>query len=426
MTRLRWLIPALALGALLPVEGYAQKFKDSKYTKDADKFIALAMTRSEKADRQNFYRQALGALQEGFTKEPQNAKIWFTAGQIYIGLSNYLAADSALDKAEQMHPPVAPDAEAEREAGWMQAFNEGVELMDAQQHDEALALLLAAEVLYAKRPEGLLNIGSIYANKGDNQKAEEAFQQAAAAAQGELFAKLDTAQQAQWKSFVEMSTLNIAQIRGARGVDHFNAEQLDEAAAAFKSAFDVNPYSRDYLFNFVQARYAKASKLEEQLATTPAALEQIKPQLIELYTGIQRDIPKVREFDPTNENIQLIHARAVKRSGELAGDTLSGRQAALKILEENDAIPVEITDLAISTDQNTATINGKIRNKKLNPGTPVTLKLTLLGYKGDTIGQMTVTVNAGASGEAAELVSFSQTGNVTGQVAGWKYEVATP
>jgi tetratricopeptide (TPR) repeat protein len=425
MNRFRGLCLVIALGAGIPSTLQAQaQFKESKYTKDADKFIALAMTRSEKADRQNYYRQALGALQEGFTKEPQNAKIWFTAGQIQVGLSNYLAADSAFDKAVQMHPESATDADAEREAGWMQAFNEGVELMDAQQYDQALALLLAAETLYGKRPEGLLNIGSIYANKGDNQNAEEAFRKAAEAAQGELYAKLDTAQQAQWRSFVEMSTLNIAQIRGARGVDHFNADQLDEAAAAFKSAFDVNPYSRDYLFNFVQARYAKASKLEEQLETTPAALTELKPQLVELYTGIVRDVPKVREFDPTNENIQLIHARAIRRTGELNGDTLAAREAALKILQANDDIPVEIMELAISMDQNTATINGKIRNKKLNPGTPVTVKLTLLGYKGDTIGQMTVTVNAGATGEAAELVTFQQTGNVTGQVAGWKYEVS--
>lgn len=426
MNRFRGLCLVLALGAVLPSSLAAQgQWKDSKYTKDAEKNLALAMTRSEKADRQNFYRMALTSLEEGFTREPENGKLWYTAGQVYVGLSNYLAADSAFDKAEQLHSESVTEIEAEREAGWMQAFQEGVDLMDAQQYDQALALLESAEILYGKRPEGLLNIGSIYANKGNNEKAEEAFQKAIAAAQGELFAKLDTAQQAQWNNFVEMSTLNIAQMRGARGVEHFEADRLDEAAASFKSAFEVNPYSRDYLFNYVQAKYAKATKLDEQAKADPAQAEQLKTQLMELYSEIQQEIPKVREFDPTNENIQLIHAQAVKRHGELAGDTTKAREAALKILTDNDDLPVEITELSISTDESTATVSGKVRNKKLTAGAPVTIKLTLIGYKGDTIGEMTATVNAGASGEDAEPVTFQQTGEVKGQVAGWKYVVTT-
>jgi hypothetical protein len=88
-------------------------------------------------------------------------------------------------------------------------------------------------------------------------------------------------------------------------------------------------------------------------------------------------------------------------------------------------VPVEVTELSIATDQGTATVTGKIRNKKLAEGTPVTVKVTLIGYKGDTIGEMTATVNAGASGEEATPVTFEQTGAVTGSVAGWKYEVTT-
>jgi tetratricopeptide (TPR) repeat protein len=297
--------------------------------------------------------------------------------------------------------------------------------MDQQQYDQALTILLAAENLYAKRPEALLNIGSIYANKGDPDKAEEAFAKAAAAAQGELVAKLDTATQQQWKKYVEMSTLNIAQIRGQKGVELFQAEDFDGAAQAFARAAEVNPYSRDYLYNYIQARYAKSTKLEEELEADKTKLDAHKPVLLEIYSKLLTDIPKVRTYDPTNETLLLIQGRAVRRQGELQGDTLAARQAALKLYEQADAIPVEVLDLQITTEESTATVAGKLRNKKANPGTPVTIKVTLLGYKGDAIGQMTVTVNAGPSGEGAEPVTFTQTGEVKGTVAGWKYEVSS-
>ena len=424
MNRTRGLTLVLALGAALPMSAAAQEFKDTKYTKDADKFLALAMTRSDPADRANYYRQALAALAEGFTREANNAKIWYTAGQAHVGLSNYVAADSCFDKAVQLHPDISSDIEAEREAGWMAAFEQGVALMDEEKHDEALTMLQSAEVLYDKRPEALLNIGSIHANRGNNDLAEEAFRKAAAAAQGELYEKLDSASQANWKSYVEMATLNIAQMRGQEGVGHFETEDYEAAAAAFKSAMEVNPYSRDYLFNYVQAKYAKASDLEAQLTEDSTKLAVLTPELVSLYTELQAEIPKVRVYDPTNENLVYIQARALRREGELKGDTTANVRT-LRLLEEIDAVPVEVTELTIGTDQGTATVAGKVRNKKLAEGSPVTVRVTLLGYKGDTIGQMTVTVNAGAAGEEATSVSFEQTATITGSVAGWKYEVTT-
>ena len=422
MNRIRALPLLLALAAVLPGQVAAQKFKDSKYTKDADKFLALAMTRGDKADRQQMYQQALNALMEGFEKDADNGKLWYVAGQAYVGLGRYAAADSAFDKATTISPEMMEQVEAEREAGWMQGFQEGVELMDQQQYDQALAVLEGAEVLYDKRPEALLNIGSIYANRGEHEKAERAFEMAARAAQGELVAKLDSASQEQWKRYIEMSTLNIAQIRGGRGVDEFSAGNFDAAADAFKRAAEVNPYSRDYLFNYVQAKYAKATKLEEEVEADASKLEGVKAELVQLYGLLQAEIPKVREFDPTNENLLAIQARAVRREGELKGDTLTARQATLVILQQLDAIPVEVTELAIAAEAEAATISGKVRNKKLDPNAPVSLKITLIGYKGDVIGETSVTVNVG---EKESETPFQTTANIGAQVAGWKYQLTS-
>lgn len=415
------LILVLASFALaLPTAVSAQKYRDDKYTKEADKFLALAMTRAEGPDRTALYQQALDALTEGFEKEADNGQIWYTAGIAYVGLGRYAEADEAFDKAVAIHPESAEEIEAEREAGWMQAFSEGVALMDQQQYLEALAVMEKGEALYPKRPEGLLNMGSMYANIGEYDKAEDAFTRAAAAAQGELFEQLDAETQASWTGYVEMATLNIAQIRGSQGVDAFTAADYDAAAAAFQRAMEVNPYSRDYLLNYVQAKYAKARDLEEEVETDSSKLDANKPVMLALYSSLQQEIPKVRELDPTNENLMLIQVQAVRRGNELMGDTIAAQQGALAILEAAQAMPVEVMEMSILPGDGAATISGKIRNKNLAANAPVTLNVTLIGYKGDEIGTLTVTVNVG---DADSVTPFEQDTMITGQVAGWKYEV---
>lgn len=424
MNRCRGLATALVVGALLvPASAFAQTNRDTKYTKEAGKFIGLAMMRADTAERNQNYREALTALEEAFTREADNARVWFIAGQAYAGLRDYAKADEAFDKAVELHPEYAEDVEGEREAAWLDGFQAGVELMDAQQYAQALATLQASHDLYPHRPEGLLNIGSIYANQGDIAEAVKAFEQAIAAARGPHREKLDTAGQAQWDKFAEMAELNIAQMTGAQGVEQFQAENYAGAAAAFQKAAEMNPHARDYLFNIVQAHYAQATALEEQRDT--AAAQGSAPQdaeLTRLYDGLRGEIQRVREYDPNNESLLAILARAERRHAELTGDTEAGQQRALRVLENLRDMPVEVQDLIVTPGETEATVQGKVMNRTLATGAPVTVKITLLGANGTPIGEAEAKVNAPDKEAATE---FQITAPVTGQVAGWKYQVVS-
>ena len=108
----------LALAALLalPAAAVAQKAPpDTKETKDAEKFIGLAMMRANPEQKRPLYEQAIKPLQQGIVKTPDNAKVWFMAGQVYVGLGQFLSADSAFRKAVQLFPGYAEDVEGERE-----------------------------------------------------------------------------------------------------------------------------------------------------------------------------------------------------------------------------------------------------------------------------------------------------------------------
>ncbi len=436
MTGFRGLSFALILTALTVPAAAAgqQKPKDSKYTKDATRFIGLAMMR-QTPERQKLYQDALNALREGFEKDAENPKFWFTAGQVYAGLAHLDSATIAFNKAIQLHPPYAADVEGEREAAWVVGFERGVELMDEQKNDEALVVFEAANTMWPHRPEAWMNVGSIYANRGNGAKAVEAFEKAIEATKGPMLEKLDSMGKAQWKNYAELSAVNVGQLLGAEGVAKFTegeaAADRDAALKSFKEAEDlfrrattVNPHSRDFLFNIVQSAYAQALKFEEQLEATPAAKAQVAPQLIGIYQALAPDIRKVQTYDPNNDDLYVIMARAAKRRGELAGDTTAAQQGALAILTERDKMPVEIADVAIvpNADNTAAEIKGSVKNKKLTAGAPITIQLTLLDRSGATIGEQQITVNAPAPDAS---VAFNATTNIAGQIAGWKYQVVS-
>lgn len=421
MTRFKRIAPVLFLGLLVPATAEAQENEDNKWTKEAQKFIGLAMTRQTPEERAQYYQQALDAVRPAFTEDADNARTWHVAGQAYAGIGQYVAADSAFDKAVSIAPELEEEIEPEREAGWMEAFDKGVTLMDQQQFDSALTVLTAAQQLYDKRPEALLNIGSIYANQNELDKAETAFMQAAEASKGPLYEQLDSASKVQWDRYAEMSVLNVAQMRGTRGVDAFTAGDHASAAEWFKKAAEVNPYSRDYLYNYVQARYALVTEHENTIQTDSSQVEQLKPEMLEIYSSLPAEIEKVKEFDPTNEQLILILARSQRRHGELMGDTTGGRQTAYATLQTVEQIPVEVMDLAIAPEETTATVTGKVRNKSLAAGAPVAVTITLIGSEGQTVGELAFTVNTGEKDATAD---FQQSTEITGQVAGWKYTVS--
>lgn len=411
---------------LLPAVAVAQKPKDTKQTKEAAKYVGLAMTRTDDASKQEMYQKGLEALKDALQKDADNPKVWYVAGQIQVGLHHYAAADSAFTKAEQLYPDYAQELESEREAGWIDAFTEGVDLMDRQQNDSALAVFQAGQKLYPKRPEALLNIGSIYYSKNEMDKAEDAFRQVIAIVNQPKPAGLSEQDAKKWQGYAEMAQSNIAQMKGAEGVHAFSADDFVKAAQDFRDAIKINPYSRDFQFNLAQSLYARARDLEAKKdSVSPEEKSSINQELGQIYPELRTVVQQVREFDPNNEDMLLILAQTERRAGELPGDSASrvaGQRAALKVLQEHDALPVGISNLQIVPADSTATVNGVVTNRKLTAGAPVTVKIMLLGRDGAVVGQGEVTANVA---EPEKPADFSLDIKTTGSVAGWKYEVSS-
>jgi tetratricopeptide (TPR) repeat protein len=421
MIRLRRLNIALALLVVLPTVASAQR--DTRYTREASKFLGLAMTRSDQAQKAEMYQQAMVHLREGMERDADNAKVWLLSGTVLAALGEMQDADRAFTRAVQMHPAYAEEVAGEREAAWIEAFNRGIELMDQQDYDEAIRVMEGAQLIYDQRPEALMNLGALYANKGENKKAIAALERAAEISQGPLFEQLDEEGQASWLRFRELARVNVAQMAAAEGVDAFQQEQYVQAAEQFRRAAELNPHARDYWFNYVQAIWAQTSKLEDGLEAGGAAADEARQKLPALYEQVETAIRKTRELDPNSEILYLIEARAHRVRGDMAeaGPARdAGHQAALKVLEAHDRLAVTLDNLQIYSDGEGIAIAGELTNRKAAADTPVRIQFTFVALDGSTLGQETVTVSAPAP-EAT--VEFSGRADLEAAFAGWRYTV---
>jgi tetratricopeptide (TPR) repeat protein len=442
MTRLPRRTLAFAAMLAVPALVAAQKAPpDTKQTKDAEKFLGLAMMRQNPEQKRPFYEQALKPLQEGMAKNPENAKVWFMVGQVYVGLGNFLGADSAFKKAEQLYPAYAEDISGEREVAWVEAFNAGLAQMDQKNTDEAIKQLELAELMYPHRPEGKMNLGALYAQKNQTDKAVKVFEAAIASTNGPLKEKLKPEDAANWKRYAEMASLNIAQILGAAGVDQFQGEKYDEAAASFRRAMQINPHSRDYLFNLTQSFYAKAGKIEDERTAVLAQADELTKAkkaaeakakadeaaklataLLPLYSEIIQLGEKTLTVDPANEALYVLVARSYKLTGDMSDPAKKSewQNKALAIFTKRDELVFEVSELQVSTAEGEATVHGVVKNRKAAAGSPLKIKVTLLGSNGQPVGQQEITIAAPA---AEQTATFDNKVAVTGEVAGWKYEV---
>jgi Flp pilus assembly protein TadD len=412
---------ALLLLLLLPAAAEAQR--DSRYTREATKFMGLAMTRQDPVQRTQMYEQAMAQLREGMTQDANNPKVWMLAGQVLAALGEMNEADQAFTRAVEMHPAYAEEVAAERESAWMDAFNQGVAAMSEQDYPAAIAKLEAAQVIYKLRPEALMNLGALYANQGDNTKAAQAFRDAAEATRGAAFEQIDEETQASWLRFRDMAVLNVAQLAAAEGVQSFEAKDFEAAARHFREAAEMNPHSRDYIYNYVQSLWAQAGELEDVVEAAGPEAAGAKARLLALYPEIEKLAAETRRADPNNELLYLIHARAVRMRGDLS-DTAdakdAGQQGALRLLQEHEALPVAVDEVIVMPEGETASVTGQVKNRKHAPGAPVQIEFTLLGLDGKVVGQHVISVEAP---EPDSTKPFETTIPVTGELAGWRYVV---
>lgn len=426
--------PARAVPTPTPAQGQPSKSyppglakpTDNTFTTKAELMIVKAEATKDTAQKMQDFQDVITTVQQGMQQDSLNPKLWYQAGQGYVGLGDYARADSVFARAQQIYPAYEPDINAEREQAWVEQFNEGVKAMQANDDQGAISHLEKAQFIYHQRPEALLNLASLYLRTKQPVKAADAYQQVLKIVNGPARQQMPAKVTQDWGKYEKLAETNLPQVYASIGVGMFQAQHYDSAAVYFGDALKINPYYRDALHNLSQALYLQTSALEQREDSVPAAQKQdIQNQLRPLYDQFRKVAERTEEIDPYDGNVLLLLARAYRGLGLLATTDSVKKQwqdKALAVLQKHQNMPFQITNLRVSMADTAVALQGQLQNMTLKKGQTVTLKFTMLDAQGNAAGSQQVTVTAPAK-ESATAFQLTVPVAAGESVLGWKYEV---
>lgn len=443
--------------------------RDNEHTREADRFFNLAAQAEQDsafAEARQQYQQALDAAVRGIRADSTNPKSYYQAGLANLGVEDFVAADSMLVHAVDLHPRYELQAEPLREQYWVQEFNAGVQAIQDGNRDEALRRWEKADAIWKGRPEAMLNLGATYANQGELEQAADAFAGAIEAIEGDAIELVDSATAANWRDNAEIARQNLAQIYtqlerydeavalyedmiardpgdtqaltslalilvrteqtdsaqviyerlleqpdlgGGQyfniGIGLYQMEAYAGAVDAFGAAAEANPYNRDALQNLGQSLF---QNLQADDDLSEAAQDDISRRLAE--TG-----QRLMEIDPYSPAGYELTAQGLVRLGD--------DQAAVRALEEGDQLPFNVVGTILQgSSEGGGTVTGQILNRTLAPGTTIQIRFTFYST-GDEVGTTTVRVQAPAEGESTGFEATVEGGE---PATGFSYEVIAP
>jgi tetratricopeptide (TPR) repeat protein len=144
------------------------------YTNEAASQIQNARGMEDAAERAPYYQRALEQLELAIAESPNDAAALWLFGEVYVGLGDYVAADSILKRLLEVAPGCRDQAGQTRRVGWVTSYNEGLQAFAAGDMTTALAAFEKANVIQ-QDARSYNNAAFIYHELGETEKAIETY-----------------------------------------------------------------------------------------------------------------------------------------------------------------------------------------------------------------------------------------------------------
>jgi tetratricopeptide (TPR) repeat protein len=423
--------------------------------------IAIALQKAESLaadsafdESRETYRKALQDIYEAIDNDRKNPTGYLHLGVAKLGLGEYLAADSAFDQAETLYPPYFDEqggTGAFRENGWIDAYNDGITALDAEDNDKALGYFTTANVMFDKRPEAFLNLAATYANTGQNDASVDAWESAIAVIDSPDSRPRDEETRLDWlNKYRPMALMNLAQILAS-------GDRAEEAIAIYRELLEKDPdndrarsglaialgqsgQAEDALsvydeilnsddappldyFNAGVTLYGAEDydrarvAFEKVLAGAPMYRDALQnlAQTLNLIEAYEEQIPyteRLLEMDGHNYLAYQMHVRALSQLGR-------GEEVAASLAKMQN-LPFIVDNLQLQPRSDGGRVLGIVANKLLEEGASVILKFSFYDSQGDELTTQDVSVQLGDVDVAQQ---FQTSIDTEVRVMGYSYEV---
>jgi tetratricopeptide (TPR) repeat protein len=427
-------------------------------TREADRQLSLALIQQGETQRTAF-QAALASAEQAIAADARNPLPWLQKGKAHIGLGQWLAADSALDKAEELRPVYLIEVRDVREQAWIELYNQSSGPIGEQRYQDALPMLENANLIYDERPEIRVMLGQIYFQLQNYEKAVENAQRGLTIIR-ENAADFDSATVAGWREMEPDVPPLLAQ-------SYLQLQRFDEAAATLRPLLDADPGNQDYartqasIFarmeqpdsaRAVLQRMSQASggtmtasdhyvmamtfyemsdyqgavgSFDSVLSQAPNNRDAVEWKTRALYELVQdlqpaggqpltdarnqliQSAEQWLRLDPNSNYPYLLLAGQLQQSGQ--------NDRAQAIVQQFTSLPFYTVNMELRPGRGSVTVLSDITNKTLTAGQQLTLRFTFFGPGGSTLGTKDGTVTLPVADATAALqVDFETTQPVEG------------
>jgi len=422
--------------------------------------IGDAFELGEGEEQNAAFATILGLIDQAIADEVENENplAFLQKGQAHMFRGEFVEADLAFDRAEELYPDyfneagMGPVSTGEaRNGAWTMAFQEGAEYLGQQDFGQAAEYFKMANELYSRRPEAFMNLAVAQQSSGDIEGSIESWYGAVEVMENPEFTPEDPADVAQWESYLPMSKGNLGSLlssiperaeeaigilqqvveedpenSSAQGTLAMLLAQSgagDDAMAIFDDILASNEGTWQDYYNAGITLYQaedwerSARAFQKLLANAPMYRDAMDYRVWSLYQAGQyaeqiEVSNALLEIDPNNETILRFHYQALSSEGR--------GEEAQPTLERLLGLQFALDAMTLAPAPEGGSVSGYFINKALDPGTTVKLSFTYYDGGGNSIGNTELEVEApGVDGETTFNVSFE----ADVPVLGYSYEV---
>ncbi len=400
---------------------------------------------------QGLFERALYLALLGVDAEPGNPIHYLLAGLAHARLGQYGEADAMFTEAQRIFPAYELDIEPEREAAWIELFNEGIVAYGNGNVERTIEVWEQAGTMWDLRPDASLNLATLFDGEGRWDDAIWAYQRVVTGlerrpvtrvlSQDELQARDDlrisseksltqlllftdrfTEAEPLLRRHLEADSTSV-EVRGDLAAALHGLGQDTEAAAIYAGLLSETGLGARDLFNLGIALY----RASDVVAAADAfeQLTQLQPDSRDAWFNYANSLfaaeswetlaavgDRLTEVDPLGESAGLIAARAYLEIGD--------EQTAAEGLDRTESAPVHVEGLQLRPSQTETSLRGRVVGNTAEPGTSVRLRFTFYDSDG-ALGTEPLMVSAPPAGVSATFeVTFA------GQATAYRYELVSP
>ncbi|MEQ9569948.1 MAG: tetratricopeptide repeat protein [Longimicrobiales bacterium] len=403
--------------------------RENDMTRAAARHLEQAEESATPDEAMQHYQMAAQEAQAAIDADPTNPLPHRQLAMAQLGLGDFVAADAAMDRAEELRPIYVLETEGVRERAWIDKYQEAAPLVNQGDYAGAIAVFEQADAIYEGRPEVKAYLGQLYVQEGQYDEGIMVLREAQEIIESDRILEMDSTTAAAWRDQGEQLPVYITQalmqtqqygaaaqeLQGllaedpdnmsylrqlaaiyvemdqpedaraiydrmsatgmmtsadwyAIGVGYYQMDDYDGAIEAFQSAAEVSPNDRDALEMWARS-VVEAYPTGEGRPEPPAGALEAAAAAAERWI----------ELDPANRNAHLILAQTSNRLGN--------EDRARELIAAIEALPVMVNNIQLQRyASGGGMVSGTMTNVSKDAGSTVTMNFQFYDASGAQIG----------------------------------------